>query len=179
MLQRLKTFLKHRWLDESDTRRVIGGQTLERLANLVAASEKNHSGEIRIFVEASLPVTYLWRHLVHKVPVEALARQRALMMFSKLGVWDTADNNGVLVYLLLAERKIELPHRGVEQLVLGAKPFGPLDGYQHGQTADAPVLVQFPAALVDAVDDDLHVADLTMPGRWRAFHAPLLSLLKS
>ncbi len=118
MLQRLKTFLKHRWLDESDTRRVIGGQTLERLANLVAASEKNHSGEIRIFVEASLPVTYLWRHLVHKVPVDALARQRALMMFSKLGVWDTADNNGVLVYLLLAERKIELvADRGVNALV--------------------------------------------------------------
>jgi uncharacterized membrane protein len=118
MLKRLKTFFKHRWLDESDTGRVIGLQTLERLARLVAASEEQHSGEIRIFVEASLPTTYLWRHLVHKVPMAALARQRALMMFSKLGVWDTADNNGVLIYLLLAERKIELvADRGVNAVV--------------------------------------------------------------
>ena len=47
-----------------------------------------------------------------------LARQRALLMFSKLGVWDTADNNGVLIYLLLAEHKIELvADRGVNAVV--------------------------------------------------------------
>ena len=45
-------------------------------------------------------------------------RQRAIMMFSKLRVWDTEHNNGVLIYLLLAERDIELvADRGINQYV--------------------------------------------------------------
>jgi uncharacterized membrane protein len=92
--------LKHRWLDEGDARRALGAGTLERLQARVAASEKAHSGEIRICVEAGLPLSYLWR--------SATARQRAVTMFGKLRVWDTEHNNGVLIYLLLAERQIEI-----------------------------------------------------------------------
>jgi len=118
MFTRLRTLLTHLWLDESDTRRIIGPQTLDHLTRSVASSENQHSGEIRIFVEASLPPSYLWRHLTQGIPLTALTRQRALMMFSKLGIWDTADNNGVLIYLLLAERKIELvADRGVNAVV--------------------------------------------------------------
>ena len=118
MFQRLVTFFKHRWLDESDTRRIIGPDVLGRLTALVASSEKEHSGEIRICVESSLPAGYLWRHLAQNVPMSMLVRQRAMMIFSKLGVWDTADNNGVLIYLLLAERQIELvADRGVNAVV--------------------------------------------------------------
>ena len=118
MLQRLATFLKHLWLDESDSRRTLPPEALDRLRQRVASSEKQHSGEIRIFVEASLPASYLWRHFLHKLPLPVLARQRALMMFSKLGVWDTAHNNGVLIYLLLAEREIELvADRGIHGVV--------------------------------------------------------------
>ena len=63
---------------------------------------------------------------VQQVPLQALARQRALMMFSKLGVWDTADNNGVLIYLLLAERKIEnVIILGVHlNMCVSGRPFG-------------------------------------------------------
>jgi uncharacterized membrane protein len=66
----------------------------------VAASEQGHGGEIRICVEAGLPLSYLWR--------DASARDRAVTMFGKLRVWDTEHNNGVLIYLLLAEHAIEI-----------------------------------------------------------------------
>lgn len=100
MLARLKRLLHHRLLDEADTRKAIPPALVERLAQRVAASERRHTGEIRICVEASLPTSYLLR--------DATARQRAIAVFGKLRVWDTEQNNGVLVYLLLAERAIEI-----------------------------------------------------------------------
>ncbi len=107
MIQR---FLKHRWLDEADTRKAIPPDLLERLRQRVAASEKRHSGEIRIYVEAGLPTSYLLRN--------ATARERAVAMFGKLRVWDTEHNNGVLVYLLLAEHAIEIvADRGITRHV--------------------------------------------------------------
>lgn len=118
MLQHLRTTLRHRWLDESDTRRVIDAAMLERLRARVAASETRHTGEIRIYVEAGLPMRYLWRHLRHRVPMQALVRERATEMFGALRVWDTHHNNGVLIYLLLAEREIELvADRGLNTIV--------------------------------------------------------------
>jgi uncharacterized membrane protein len=96
----LGRLLRHRWRDEDDTRRAIPQDLVERLARRVAASEKRHSGEIRVYVEASLPTSYILR--------DAKARERALAIFGKLRVWDTENNNGVLVYLLLAEHAIEI-----------------------------------------------------------------------
>ena len=100
MLATFKRLLRHRWLDERDTHRAIPPEMVQRLTRRVAASEKRHSGEIRICVEAGLPTSYVWRG--------ATARERALTMFGKLRVWDTEHNNGVLIYLLLAERAIEI-----------------------------------------------------------------------
>ncbi|MEK8034398.1 TPM domain-containing protein [Ideonella sp. DXS29W] len=97
---RLVRLLKHRWWDESDARRVLPEPALDRIQARVAESERHHSGEIRVCVEASLPLSYLWR--------DASARERAVAMFGKLRVWDTEANNGVLIYLLLAEHAIEL-----------------------------------------------------------------------
>ena len=98
-----KTFwrvLRHRSQDSADTHRTIPADMVERLRQRVAASEQRHTGEIRIYVESSLPSSYLWRN--------ASTRERAVMMFSKLRVWDTVHNNGVLVYLMLAEHAIEI-----------------------------------------------------------------------
>ena len=92
--------LRHRLLDETDTRKAIPKDMVERLGRRVAASEKRHSGEVRIYVEAGLPMSYLWRG--------ATPRDRAVAMFGKLRVWDTEHNNGVLIYLLLAEHAIEI-----------------------------------------------------------------------
>ena len=102
--------LKHLWLDADDTRRAIPSDMLERLRRRVAASEQRHSGEIRICVEAGLPLSYLWRG--------ATARERAVTMFGKLRVWDTEHNNGVLIYLLLADHAIEIvADRGLARYV--------------------------------------------------------------
>lgn len=114
MLSRIKRLLKHRWLDEATTRRAIPPAMVQRLMQRVAASERQHSGEIRFYVEAGLPLSYLWRD----APIRQLTRARAVTLFGKLRVWDTANNNGVLIYLLLAEHAIELvADRGLNERV--------------------------------------------------------------
>lgn len=110
MANRMLRVLRHRLVDDRDTRRLLGAAALKRIEQRVAASERHHSGEIRVCVEAGLPLSYLWRG--------ASARERAVAMFGKLGVWDTEQNNGVLVYLLLAEHRIEIvADRGVSRHV--------------------------------------------------------------
>jgi uncharacterized membrane protein len=99
--------LRHFWLDADYTQRVIGTALLERLTQQVAASEESHSGEICICVEASLPWRQLWRVDAAFGLADAV-RARAVEMFSQLRVWDTANNNGVLIYVLLAEHAIEV-----------------------------------------------------------------------
>ncbi len=114
MVNKLKRIFKHRWLDESAARRVLPPELLQRLTQAVAASERRHTGEVRICVEAGLPLGYLWRG--------ATARERAVMLFGKLRVWDTEHNNGVLIYLLLADHSIELvADRGLNNAVSGAQ----------------------------------------------------------
>ena len=100
---------RHRWA-EARLHSVLPEALSEQLARQVADSERRHTGQVRICVEAGLPAAYVWRN--------ATARERAVALFGKLGVWDTEDNNGVLIYLLLAEHAIELvADRGVHRLV--------------------------------------------------------------
>ena len=96
----LTRLFRHRLLDEGDAARALGPDALAQIERRITASEARHSGEIRVCVEAGLPFSYLRRH--------ASARERAVALFGKLRVWDTAANNGVLIYLLLAERAIEI-----------------------------------------------------------------------
>ena len=106
--------LRHRWLDERDAERALGPDGAARIAARIAASEKHHSGEIRVYVEAGLPWSYIRRG--------ASARERAIALFGKLRVWDTERNNGVLIYLLLAEHAIEIvADRGLARHVEGAE----------------------------------------------------------
>ncbi|GAB2501531.1 TPM domain-containing protein [Lysobacter humi (ex Lee et al. 2017)] len=73
---------------------------LERIAGAIAASEARHTGEICFAVEAALPL--------QAVLVGLRTRERAAEIFTRLRVWDTDGNNGVLVYLLLADHAIEI-----------------------------------------------------------------------
>lgn len=98
-MQRGARLLRHRWA-EGRMRSALPDELLDRLGRRVAASELRHSGEIRICVEAGLPLSYIWR--------DASARERAVALFGKLRVWDTEHNNGVLIYLLLADHSIEI-----------------------------------------------------------------------
>ncbi len=137
---RLMRILKHRWLDERDVARALPPQALARVQQRVAASEKRHSGEIRVCVEAGLPLSYLWRG--------ASARERAVTMFGKLRVWDTEHNNGVLIYLLLAEHRIEIvADRGLNRHVPRAQWHAVMEtmrtAFRRGE---------FEAGLNDAID---------------------------
>jgi len=73
---------------------------MSAIESAIRESEKLHDGEIRFAVEAALHPAQLWRRIS--------ARSRAIAVFSELGVWDTERNNGVLIYLLLAERDVEI-----------------------------------------------------------------------
>lgn len=76
----------------------------------IAASELRHSGEIRFAIEASLPTSNILRGQT--------ARDRAIGVFSELRVWDTADNNGVLLYILIADHQIEIvADRGINAVI--------------------------------------------------------------
>jgi uncharacterized membrane protein len=111
---RLVRMLRHAAWDERDADKALPQSALKRLQAAVGLSEAHHDGEIRICIEARLPVSYLWRGLS--------AHDRALMMFSKLRVWDTEANNGVLIYLLLAEHAIEIvADRGLARHVTPAE----------------------------------------------------------
>jgi uncharacterized membrane protein len=80
--------------------RAFPAQAFHRIEQAIRESEKLHDGEIRFAVEAALDPAQLWRGVS--------ARERAIAVFSELGVWDTERNNGVLLYLLLAERDVEI-----------------------------------------------------------------------
>ena len=106
LIRHLPRELRHLWLDAGDARRLLPADAQARLEAAVHASEARHLGELRLCVEAGLPWGALRRGLD--------ARQRALDLFSALRVWDTAHNNGVLIYLLLADQRIEVvADRGV------------------------------------------------------------------
>lgn len=110
----LTRWAKHLWLDADDARRRLTTSGLQRLAQAVADSEARHRGELRVCVEGGFPASALWHGIA--------PRQRAIELFSQLRVWDTAHNNGVLIYLLLAERRIEvLADRGLSQAVPDAQ----------------------------------------------------------
>lgn len=98
-LQQGTRLLRHRWC-EARLRTAVPDSLVETLTQQVAASEQRHTGQVRICVEAGLPAAYVWR--------SATAHERAVALFGKLRVWDTEHNNGVLIYLLLADRAIEI-----------------------------------------------------------------------
>lgn len=106
----LSRWWQHFRLDTEDVPKLLGAGTLARVEAQVAASEKLHSGEIRVCVEASLPMDLLRRGV--------RSRERAIELFSSLRVWDTEANNGVLIYVLLADHAIEvLADRGLSARV--------------------------------------------------------------
>ena len=99
LMQKLKRLWRHRWT-EGQVRSTFAPEVLLRLERAVAASESLHTGQIRLCVEGGLPYSYIWRG--------ASARERAVGLFGKLRTWDTEHNNGVLIYLLLADHAIEI-----------------------------------------------------------------------
>jgi uncharacterized membrane protein len=101
---------RHALSDDADVRRAYPIEALERVEELIEAGEATHTGEVCVAIEPALPVGRVWR----SVP----PRDRALEVFGLLRVWDTEDNNGVLIYLLLADRRFEIiADRGIHRHV--------------------------------------------------------------
>jgi uncharacterized membrane protein len=112
-----KRWWRHRWMHEHAAERAVPPAMAEQLQARVSASEARHSGEIVLCVEAALPNNELWR-AGREMPLPAVIRERALSWFGKLRVWDTEHNNGVLIYLMLAERQVEIvADRGISRHV--------------------------------------------------------------
>ena len=101
-----KHLLQHRWKQ----RRLFPPKALARIEQAIKAGEATHAGQVRFVVEGALDGMPLFRNQP--------ARQRALDVFSLLRIWDTQHNNGVLIYLLLADRDVEIvADRGIDAKV--------------------------------------------------------------
>ncbi|MGB9117898.1 TPM domain-containing protein [Bradyrhizobium sp.] len=101
-----KHLLEHRWR----VRRIFPPEALAVIERTIKEGEATHSGQVRFAVEGALDGKPLFK--------DQSARERALDVFSQLRVWDTAHNNGVLIYLLLADRDVEIiADRGIDAKV--------------------------------------------------------------
>jgi uncharacterized membrane protein len=92
--------LRHLATTRWRTRRHFTPQVRAAVEQAIRECESRHAGEIRFVVETAFDLPELW----HDLP----PRQRALQLFGLLGVWDTEHNNGVLIYVLMADRVVEI-----------------------------------------------------------------------
>ena len=103
-------WIRHLFLDHLALMRAFPQPVLAAIERAVAGQEKRHRGELRVAIEGGLPVQAL--------VAGRTARERALEQFTRLRVWDTEDNAGVLIYLLLADRRVEIvADRGIHARV--------------------------------------------------------------
>ena len=96
--------------DHVSVRRAFPSAALSQIEQAIAASERAHRGQVCFAVEGALPPLRVMRKLT--------PRERALEVFGLLRVWDTEENVGVLIYLLLADRDVEIvADRGIDRVV--------------------------------------------------------------
>ena len=98
--ERMKRQWRHWCATAARARRMFPADTLERIADAITAGEQRHRGELRLIVENALPSDAIWADLGN--------RQRAIALFAEYGVWDTEDNCGVLIYVNLADQKVDI-----------------------------------------------------------------------
>jgi len=96
----LKRVMRHLSMGRASVRRVFPLRAMDEIESAIRATEARHAGQIRFAAEAALELSPLL--------AGQTAQQRAVEVFSSLRVWDTEHNNGVLIYLLLADRDVEI-----------------------------------------------------------------------
>jgi uncharacterized membrane protein len=135
---RVKRTLRHLLSTRTEAARVFPPATLEAIAEAITAGEQTHRGEVRLVVEKSLPLSAVWDEISN--------RQRALALFADYGIWDTEDNCGVLIYVNLADHKIDIvADRGINrridpltwQAICNTMTTGFAQGRFHDATLDA------------------------------------------
>jgi uncharacterized membrane protein YgcG len=97
---KLARLIRHLLSTRFSTRRRFPPPVREAIEQAIKECEARHAGEIRFVIETAFDLPELWRGLA--------PRPRALELFGQLGVWDTAENNGVLIYVLMADRAVEV-----------------------------------------------------------------------
>ena len=103
-------FWRHVAADHRTVLRTFPDSALERIEAAIAAGERTHRAQLCVAIESALPVARVLKQLS--------PRERALEVFGLLRVWDTEENSGVLVYLLLADRDVEIvADRGIHRIV--------------------------------------------------------------
>jgi len=101
---------RHVVTDRADVHRRFPPEEMVRVENAIAEGELRHAGQVCFAVEAALPAARVWQRVT--------PRERALEVFGLLRVWDTERNDGVLVYLLMADRDVEIvADRGIHAKV--------------------------------------------------------------
>jgi uncharacterized membrane protein len=109
-LNPIKRFFKHIITPPWRVKHYFSLAAFSRIEGAITESEHSHTGEIRFAVEHALQPWQLFKKVT--------AKQRAIEVFSQLHIWDTAQNNGVLIYLLLADRDFEIiADRGIHAKV--------------------------------------------------------------
>ena len=99
-MAKLQRALRHWSTTAAKGRAAFPQQTLDAIGRAIATGEQQHRSELRLIVENSMPFDAIWSDLSN--------RQRALALFAEYGIWDTEDNCGVLIYVNLAERKVDI-----------------------------------------------------------------------
>ena len=92
--------IRHATATHWRTRMLFPTATLDAIEQAIKRAELTHAGEIRFAIETALTP----RHILNDVT----PRAHALEVFSRLRVWDTESNNGVLIYVQLADRNVEI-----------------------------------------------------------------------
>lgn len=114
MVKKIKRWCVHTFTTPWRWQKSFPQSTLTAIERAIQQSESQHSGELRFVVENSLAAQFIWQGLT--------SWQRALEVFSSLRVWDTEENCGVLIYLLLAERTVHIvADRGINKRVTQAQ----------------------------------------------------------
>ena len=107
---RLGRFWRHVLMSPLRAAKCFPGATLDAIQHEIARHEQLHRGQVCFVVEAELTTAQLWRDLD--------SRDRAREVFAQQGVWNTEENVGVLIYLLLADRRVEIvADRGIDARV--------------------------------------------------------------
>jgi uncharacterized membrane protein len=132
--------VRHFLVSLRGTRTLFDPSTMLRLQEAIARGEATHRGEVRLIIESALPARKIRRGMT--------PTQRALDLFGTFRAWDTEENNGVLLYLNVADRKIE---------VIADRAASKLVGDQHwlfacGLAQEAFKHGEFERGLVSAID---------------------------
>ena len=147
----LKRLARHLFTGDGAVARAFPRTSMRAIEEAIGEEEKRHAGELQFAIEAALPVAALLRG--------TSARGRAVEWFARLRVWDTEHNSGVLVYLLLADRRIEIvADRGVHA--------------KAGATAWSAICAQMQAELAAGRFEQGIVAGVRAIGELLAAHFP-------